>query len=67
MGLINKAKARAFIKEHGKRITQVETTFYTALEARIERMILNAIANNASRHRLTQYELLANGNSKEVG
>ncbi len=63
MGLINKAKIKAFIKEHGKHIMQVEGT---ALETRIEKMILHAISNNASRHRLTQYELLGNGQSKEV-
>ena len=67
MGLIHKAKVRAFVKDHGKRINQVEMTFYTALEERVEKVILNAIANNASRHRLTQYELFGNGNSKEVG
>jgi hypothetical protein len=66
MGLINRAKIKAFIKEHGKHITQVEGTFYTALETRIEKMILHAISNNASRRRLTQYELLGNGQSKEV-
>jgi hypothetical protein len=66
MGLINKAKIKAFIKEHGKHITQVEETFYTALETRIEKMILHAISNNASRRRLTQYELLGNGQPKEV-
>ena len=66
MRLTNKAKVKAFIKEHGKHITQVESTFYTLLEARIEKMILHAIGNNASRHRLTQYELLGNGQPKEV-
>jgi hypothetical protein len=66
MGLINKAKIKTFIKEHGKHITQVEGSFYTVLETRIEKMILHAISNNASRHRLTHYELLGNGQSKEV-
>ena len=66
MGLINKAKVKSFIKEHGKHITQVEGTFYAVLETRIEKMILHAICNNASRHRLTQYELLGNGQPKEV-
>jgi len=66
MGLINKAKVKAFIREHGKHISQVEGTFYTALETRIEKMILHAISSNASRRRLTQYELLGNGQSKEA-
>jgi hypothetical protein len=66
MGLINKAKVRAFIREHGKHITQVESTFYSALESRVEKIVLNAIGNNASRRRLTQYELLGNGDLKGV-
>jgi len=28
------------------------------LEAKVEKILLNAIANNASRRRLTQYELI---------
>ena len=66
VALINRARVKAFVKEHGKYITQVESTFYTALEVRLEKMILNAISNNASRRRLTQYELLANGQGKET-
>ena len=67
--LMNRKSIREFIKENGKYITQVESTFYTLLEQRIKNTILKAIANNASRHRLSQYELLAlgNGSSKEVG
>ena len=63
MDLIKKAKVRQFIKENGKHITQIESTFYTALEVKVENMILGAITNNASRRRLTQYELVGgNGN-----
>jgi hypothetical protein len=64
--LLNKKAVRQFIKENGKHVTQVESTFYTLLEQRIKNTILKAIANNASRKRLTQYELLGNGNSNEV-
>ena len=64
--LLSKKAVRQFIKENGKHITQVEVTFYTLLEQKIKNMILKAIANNASRHRLTQHELLGNGNSNEV-
>lgn len=65
MTLINKARVKRFIKDHSKYITQVECTFYSALESRVERMILEAIATNLHRKRLTQYELL--GNSKFKG
>ena len=65
--LMNRKAIRRFIKENGKYITQVESTFYALLEQRIRNTILKAIVNNASRHRLSQYELLGNGNSKEVG
>ena len=64
--LLNKKAVRQFIQENGKYITQVESTFYTLLEQRIKNTVLKAIANNASRKRLTQYELLGNGNSNEV-
>ena len=64
--LLNRKAVRQFIKESGKHITQVESTFYTLLEQRIRNTILKAITNNASRKRLTQYELLGNGNSNEV-
>jgi hypothetical protein len=64
--LLTKKAVRQFIKQNGKHITQVESTFYTLLEQKIKNTILNAIANNASRHRLSQYELLANGNSNQM-
>ena len=64
--LLNKKAVRQFIKENGKHVTQVESTFYTLLEQRIKNTILKAIGNNASRKRLTQYELLGNGNSNEL-
>ena len=64
--LLSKKAVRQFIKENGKHITQVEVTFYTLLEQKIKDAIFKAIANNASRHRLTQYEMLGNGNSNEV-
>jgi len=64
--LLNRKAVRQFIKENGKHITQVESTFYTILEQRTRNTILKAITNNASRKRLTQYELLGNGNSNEV-
>ena len=64
--LLTKKAVRQFIKENGKHVTQVESTFYTLLEQKIKNTVLKAIANNASRHRLTQYELLGNGNSNEV-
>ena len=64
--LLNRNATRKFIKENGKHITQVESTFYTLLERRIKNTILKAIGNNASRKRLSQYELLGNGNSNEV-
>ena len=55
-----------FVKENGKHISQVESTFYTLLDQKIKGMILRAIANNASRHRLSQYELLGTTNSNEA-
>jgi len=64
--LLNRKAVREFIKEKGKHITQVESTFYTLLEQRIKNTILKAIGNNASRHRLSQYELLGDSNSKEA-
>jgi len=64
--LLNRKATKQFIKENGKHVTQVESTFYTLLEQRIKNTILKAIANNASRKRLTQYELLGNGNSNEL-
>ena len=63
--LLNRKAVRLFIKENGKHITQVESTFYTLLEQKTRNMILKAIVNNASRHRLSQYELLGNGNLNE--
>ena len=65
MKLVNRTKTRRFIKEQSKYITQVERSFYFALEARIEKMILNAIATNLRRKRLTQYELAGNSEFKE--
>ena len=62
--LLNRKAARQFIREKGKYITQVESSFYTLLEQRIKNTILKAIRNNASRKRLSQHELLGNGNSK---
>jgi 4-hydroxyphenylpyruvate dioxygenase-like putative hemolysin len=64
--LLSRKAVRQFIKENGKYITQVESTFYTLLEQRIKNTILKAIGNNASRKRLSQYEPMGNGNSKEV-
>ena len=64
--LLNKKAVRQFINENGKHVTQVELTFYSLLEQRIKNTILKAIANNASRKRLSQYELLGNGNSNEL-
>ena len=56
--LLNRKAVTEFVKENGKHITQVESTFYTLLDQKIKNMILRAIAKNASRHRLTKYELL---------
>jgi hypothetical protein len=64
--LLNRKAVRQFIKENGKYSTQVESTFYTLLERRIKNTVLKAIGNNTSRKRLSQYELLGNGNSIEV-
>ena len=64
--LLKRKAIRQFIKENGKHITQVESTFYALLEQKIKKAILKAIGNNASRKRLTQHELLGDGNSKEV-
>ena len=64
--LLSKKAVRQFIKENGKHITQVESTFYALLEQKIKSTILKAIANNASRKRLTRYELLGNDNSNEL-
>ena len=64
--LLNKKAVREFIRQNGKHITQVESTFYTLLEQKTRKTILKAIANNASRHQLSQYELLGNGNSNEL-
>ena len=61
--LLNRRAVRQFVKENAKYIKQVESTFYPLLEQRTKNTILKAIANNASRKRLTQYEL---ANSKEV-
>ncbi len=58
--LLNKKAVRDFIRGNGKYITQVESTFYILLEQRLRSTILKAIRNNASRHRLSQYELSGN-------
>ena len=63
MGLINKKAVKEFIKGNSASITQIECTFYSGLEAEVMKMIRRAIAANASRRRITGYELLANGNS----
>ncbi len=63
--LMNRKAVMEFIKESGKHITQVESTFHTALEQELKHMILRAIAKNASSHRLTQYELLGATNSNK--
>ena len=64
--LLSKKAVKQFIKENGKHITQVESTFYTLLEQKMRNTILKAIANNASRRRITQYELLGNCNSNDL-
>ncbi len=64
--LLNRKAVKEFIKENGKHITQVESTFHTLLDQKIKSMILRAIAKNASRHRLSQYELLGTTNSNEA-
>ena len=61
--LLNRKAVTEFVKENGKHITQVESTFYTLLDQKIKNMILRAIAKNASRHRLSQYELAVNAGS----
>jgi len=63
--LLNRKAVMEFVKENGKHITQVESTFYTLLDQRIKGIILRAIARNASRHRLSQYELLGATNSNK--
>lgn len=63
--LLNRKAVRQFIKGNGKHITQVESTFYTILEQKIKDTILKAISNNASRHRLSQYELLGTANPND--
>ena len=65
--LLNRKAVTQFIKENRKHITQVESTFYSLLEQKIKNTILKAIGNNASRHRLSQYELSGNANSKGLG
>lgn len=67
MSLLNRKAIRRFIKEHGKYITRIETTFWSALETKVERMLLNAIANNASRRRITQYELMSDRTPMKKG
>ena len=64
--LLSKKAVRQFIKENGEHITQVEAAFYTLMEQKIRSAILKAVANNGSRHRLTQYELLGNANSNHL-
>ncbi len=64
--LLNKKAATKFIKENGKHITQVESTFYTLLDQKIKDIILRAIARNASRHRLSQYELMGTSGSNKT-
>jgi hypothetical protein len=65
--LLKKAKVRQFIKENGKHIASVDTGFYVVLEVRVKNMILAAITNNASRRRLTRYELVSNGGNNGNG
>ncbi len=64
--ILNRKAVRQFIKENGKYITQVESTFYTLLEQKTKNTILKAISNNTSRRRLSQYELLGNDNPNKV-
>ena len=63
--LLNRKAVTEFVKENEKHISQVESAFYTLLDQKIKNMILRAIAKNASRHRLSQYELLGTANSNK--
>lgn len=56
--LLNHKGVKQFIHALAPRITQIENTFYTALEFKVQRLIKAAIANNCSRKRITQYEIL---------
>ena len=67
MSLLNRKATKEFIRQHGKYITQIESTFWSMLEAKVEKILLNAIANNASRRRLTQYELMTERNLEKKG
>jgi hypothetical protein len=64
--LLSRKAVRNFIKQNGRHVTQVEASFYIPLEQRIKNAILKAIANNASRKRLTQYALYGDKGSKEM-
>jgi hypothetical protein len=64
--LLSRKAVRDFIRQNERHVTQVEASFHTLLEQRIKNAILKVIANNASRKRLSQYELSGKGNSKEV-
>ena len=55
--VISKKAVRKYIKENGKRITQVDPLFYTALDNRVKQIILSSILNNCSRKKLTASEL----------
>jgi len=56
--LLNRKGVKEFVHASAPRITQIESTFYTALELKVQRVIKAAIANNCSRKRITQYEVL---------
>lgn len=56
--LLNHKGVKHFVHALSPRITQIETSFYTALELKVQRIIKAAIANNCSRKRITQYEIL---------
>ena len=55
--LLNRKGVKNFIHASAPRITQIESTFYTALELKVQGFIKAAIANNCSRKRITQYEV----------
>jgi len=55
--LINKKAVRQLISEVSPHITQVESGFFTVLDKKVRSIIFSAVKNNASRRRLTQYEL----------
>ena len=55
--LINKKAVRQLISDVSPYIKQVESGFYIALDRKVRSIVLSAIKHNASRTRLTQYEL----------